>query len=91
MRHKNIVRQYLFSLFARQWMLTALKVALIIGSLLFTINHGWALWTGQMTYERWISAILTYIVPFMVNIHGQYIARKGCIAKNGNCSQELKR
>lgn len=71
-------------------MSTAFKVALIIGSVLFTINHGWALWTGQMTSERWISAILTYIVPYMVNIHGQYIGRKQYIAKNVNSSQDLQ-
>ncbi|MBE9103655.1 nitrate/nitrite transporter NrtS, partial [Nostoc cf. edaphicum LEGE 07299] len=40
---------------------TAFKVALLIGSLLFAINHGWALLTDQMASERWISAILTYI------------------------------
>ncbi|WP_322743922.1 nitrate/nitrite transporter NrtS, partial [Nostoc edaphicum] len=61
MRHKNIVKQYLFSLFDRQLMPTAFKVALLIGSLLFAINHGWALLTDQMASERWISAILTYI------------------------------
>lgn len=76
MKNKNIVRQYLFSLFDRQLMPTAFKVSLIIGSLLFAINHGWALFTGKMTSERWISAILTYIVPYMVNIHGQFIGRK---------------
>ncbi|MGJ5672505.1 MAG: nitrate/nitrite transporter NrtS [Nostochopsis sp.] len=80
MRHRNIVREYLSSLFDHQLMSTAFKVALLIGSLLFIINHGWALLTGQMTSERWISATLTYIVPYMVNIHGQYIGRKGCIA-----------
>jgi membrane protease YdiL (CAAX protease family) len=81
MRNKNIARQYLFSLFDRQLMPTAFKVALLIGSLLFAINHGWALLTGQMTSERWISAILTYIVPYMVNIHGQFIGRKEYIAQ----------
>ncbi|MBH8576286.1 nitrate/nitrite transporter NrtS [Nostocaceae cyanobacterium CENA369] len=63
---------------------TAFKVALFIGSLLFTINHGWALLTGHMTSERWISGGLTYIVPYMVSIHGQYIGRKGRVAKNLN-------
>ncbi|MEH2252324.1 nitrate/nitrite transporter NrtS [Nostoc sp.] len=63
---------------------TAFKVALFIGSLLFTINHGWAVLTGQMTSERWISVSLTYIVPYMVSIDGQHIGRKGHIGKNSN-------
>ncbi len=83
MRHRNIVSQYLSSLFDRQLMPTAFKVALFIGSLLFTINHGWALLTGKMTSERWISGGLTYIVPYMVSIHGQYIGRRELIAKKG--------
>lgn len=82
MRHRNIIGGYLSSLFDRQLMPTAFKVALFIGSLLFTINHGWALLTDQMTAERWISGTLTYIVPYMVSIHGQYIGSKERIAKN---------
>ncbi|HEY9802386.1 MAG TPA: nitrate/nitrite transporter NrtS [Leptolyngbyaceae cyanobacterium] len=82
MKNKNFVRQYLSSLFDMQLMPTAFKVALFIGSLLFTINHGWAVLTGHMTSERWISGGLTYIVPYMVSIHGQYIGRKALLAKN---------
>ncbi|NEP47338.1 MAG: hypothetical protein F6K65_00175 [Moorea sp. SIO3C2] len=54
---------------------TALRVALVVGSLLFVINHGSALLQGQMTQQRWISAGLTYMVPYLVNIHGQYTIR----------------
>lgn len=51
---------------------TALRVALVIGTLLFTINHGVALWQGQMTRQRWFSAALTYVVPYCVSVHGQH-------------------
>lgn len=54
---------------------TAVKVALVVGSILFVINHGTALMAGKMKRERWISAALTYLVPYVVNIHGQYISR----------------
>ena len=50
---------------------TAIRVALIVGTLLFSINHGSALVTGEMNGDRWISGLLTYLVPFMVSIHGQ--------------------
>ncbi|MEO0374035.1 MAG: nitrate/nitrite transporter NrtS [Cyanobacteria bacterium P01_A01_bin.17] len=49
----------------------ALRVALVVGSLLFAINHGSALVEGRMKRDRWISAILTYCVPYLVSIHGQ--------------------
>ncbi len=51
---------------------TGLRVALVIGTLLFIINHGVALWQGQMTRQRWLSGVLTYIVPYCVSVHGQY-------------------
>jgi hypothetical protein len=53
---------------------SGVKVALVVGSLLFCINHGAALLKGEMERDRWISAALTYIVPYLVNIHGQFIS-----------------
>jgi hypothetical protein len=67
---------YLQSLVDRELAPTAVRVALIVGSIVFLINHGWALLDGQMTRSRWISGVLTYAVPYMVNIHGQYIRRR---------------
>jgi len=66
---------YWQSLSDREFVPTALKVALVIGSILFTLNHGWALVQGQMTRERWISGGLTYVVPYLVSIHGQHISK----------------
>jgi len=50
---------------------SALRVALFVGTILFSINHGRALLNGEMNGGRWLSALLTYMVPFMVSIHGQ--------------------
>ncbi|UKO96438.1 nitrate/nitrite transporter NrtS [Nostoc sp. UHCC 0870] len=69
------IREYCLCLGNKKMMPTAVKVALVVGSILFTINHGAALIKGQMTGDRWIAATLTYIVPYLVNIHGQYISR----------------
>jgi len=55
---------------------TAAKVALVVGSILFVINHGSALAKGDMDRSRWLSAGLTYFVPYMVNIHGQHSSRQ---------------
>ncbi len=32
-----------------------------------------ALAKGEMTRTRWLSGLITYLVPYSVNIHGQYI------------------
>ena len=50
---------------------TALRVALFVGTVLFSINHGSAVVNDEMSNERWLSGIVTYMVPFMVSIHGQ--------------------
>lgn len=63
---------------------TAVRVAVLVGSVLFVINHGAAVLAGAMTRERWIAACLTYLVPYAVNIHGQYISRsrRGSMSPN---------
>ncbi len=67
------LRSFLAALVNPTLMPTATKVALVVGSFLFAINHGSALLQGKMTRDRWISAVVTYLVPYGVNIHGQSI------------------
>lgn len=50
---------------------TALRVALVVGSILFILNHGGALVMKRMNHTRWISGVLTYCVPYCVSLHGQ--------------------
>ena len=69
------VKEYFDPLVDPQAASIALRVALVVGSVLFLINHGAALLQGEMNCARWISACLTYLVPFSVNIHGQYVSR----------------
>lgn len=68
------IRGYVAALADRRFMGQAVKVALLVGTILFTINHGPALRSGTMTQQRWMSALLTYLVPYGVNVHGQYTA-----------------
>ena len=56
----------------RRFAPTAVRVSLVVGSVLFTINHGAALVKGEMTRTRWLSGLITYLVPYSVSIHGQY-------------------
>ncbi|BAY40844.1 hypothetical protein NIES2111_52340 [Nostoc sp. NIES-2111] len=70
----DFLKGYFSSLTEPKFVPTAIKVALVVGSILFTINHAHALLKGNMSRDRWISAGLTYLVPYFVNIHGQYIS-----------------
>jgi hypothetical protein len=75
MKQLRNCKEFCLCLFDQDMIPTALKVSVVVGSILFVINHGSAFVQGQMNRERWISAGITYIVPYMVNIHGQYISR----------------
>jgi hypothetical protein len=72
----KMVRGYIISLFDPEFVVTGLKTAIFVGSLLFVINHGLALLRGEMNRERWISVIATYAMPYLVNVYGQYSYRR---------------
>jgi hypothetical protein len=69
------LKEFGLCLFDRDMLPTALKVSVVVGSILFIINHGSAFVKGEMSRERWISAAVTYLIPYIVNIHGQYVSR----------------
>ncbi|MDX2239187.1 MAG: nitrate/nitrite transporter NrtS [Leptolyngbyaceae cyanobacterium bins.302] len=70
------VWSYLASLLDPDFIPTGLRTALVVGSLLFGINHGLALLRGEMTVERWISVFLSYVMPYLVSVYGQYSYRR---------------
>ena len=72
----NAIKEYLGSLFDQEFMPTGLKTVLVVGSLLFLINHGAAFWRGEMNLERWASALLSYLMPYLVSVYGQYAYRR---------------
>jgi len=44
----------------------ALRVALIVGSILAVVNHGDVVLIGQETTTVWIKIVLTFLVPYCV-------------------------
>ena len=70
------MKGYFSALIDRDLSCDAIKVALGVGTVLFSINHGPALANGKMTPTRWLAGLLTYGIPYSVNIHGQYSYRK---------------
>jgi len=45
----------------------AIRIAVVVGSILALINHGDALLSGQMTVAAWIKVVLTFVVPYCVS------------------------
>ncbi|HLO83554.1 MAG TPA: nitrate/nitrite transporter NrtS [Nostocaceae cyanobacterium] len=70
----NFIKGYLSSLIDPKFLPTGVRVALVVGSILFAINHGSALVSGHMNRERWTSGLLTYLVPYLVSVYGQYVS-----------------
>ena len=66
------VKAYLAALGNPAFMGTGIRVAVVVGSILLAINHGNALINGKMTHNRWMAALLTYLVPYGVSVHGQH-------------------
>ncbi|MFT7559164.1 MAG: hypothetical protein ACI93R_001069 [Flavobacteriales bacterium] len=64
--------------------LTALKVSLVVGSLLALINHGSAVIAGDVTTDRLLQMALTYFVPYCVSTYSAVKALRSQ-TKNNNC------
>ena len=78
----KILKGYVASLFDTEFISTGLKTSFFVGSLLFLINHGFAFLRGEMNHERWISVLMTYIMPYLVNVYGQYSYRRKLSKRN---------
>lgn len=53
----------------------ALKVALVVGTLLTLINHGPALFEYQLTSRHYLQIVLTYMVPYLVSTYSAVSVR----------------
>jgi len=54
----------------------AIKVALVVGTILNVINHFDLLLGAPLTQMTAIQVALTYIVPYCVSTHGQVFGRR---------------
>lgn len=76
---KRHLRAIGWSITDRNARITALMIALVVGSCLIAINQGIPLLLGEsMTTGRWISSVITPVVPFLVSCHGQGIRNVEC-------------
>lgn len=64
-------KNYLLALVNPEFITSSGKVAIVVGTLLLAINHGAAIWNDEMNQHRWLSALLTYVVPYLVSVQGK--------------------
>src|SRR3954463_13520837 len=61
------VREGLRTAFSPPVRRRAVRVALIVGTILLAINHGDAILSGHVSFTRFLRMILTVIVPYVVS------------------------
>jgi hypothetical protein len=54
-------------------LLRAVKIALLVGTLLMIINHGDRILTGAMAPEHWLKVLLSYFVPYFVSTYSNVV------------------
>ncbi len=67
-------REALGVVFHRPHLRKTVRIALVVGTILFAINHGDTLASGRVTVAVIIKGLLTYVVPFIVSNVGVLIA-----------------
>jgi hypothetical protein len=55
----------------RATLVFAIKLALVVGTILALINHGQAIITGHLTFDQLLPILITYCVPFSVSMYSQ--------------------
>lgn len=61
----------------RPVVLSALKLSLLVGTVLAAINHGPALLEGGLDRGRYLQIALTYLVPYGVSTYSSVKALQG--------------
>ena len=60
----------------------ALKIALVVGTILAAINHGDAILGASMTTSAWIKVLMTFCVPYGVSWYSAVKAESRDTAKD---------
>lgn len=73
------------SAICRPHLAQTIRVAVAVGTVLFTINQLDVVLAGMATWVAWLKAALTYLVPFLVANYGLLVGsrRLETAAENG--------
>jgi hypothetical protein len=69
-------REALSVVWYRDHLRTTLRIALIVGTVLFTINQLDVVLSGKATAATWVKSGITYFVPFIVSNLGVLTATR---------------
>jgi len=61
---------------------SALKVSLVVGTILALINHGGAILRMSLTTENMFQIVLTYLVPYCVSTYSSVRAIQTHVSEN---------
>jgi hypothetical protein len=65
------VKTFIAAAFSPVYFYQSVKVSMVVGTLLVIINNGETIITEGMNAKRWVTALLTYLVPYLVSVHGR--------------------
>jgi len=77
------LRQGLAVVAYRPHLRQTIRVALLVGTILFSINQLDVVLRHQATVATWLKAALTYLVPFCVANYGILVATKATVRTGG--------
>ncbi|KAF0677111.1 nitrate/nitrite transporter NrtS [Profundibacterium mesophilum] len=63
----------------------AARVALVVGVVLATINHGDAILRGDIDLSRMLKIMLTFCVPYSVSTYSSVLATRDLLATRRPC------
>jgi len=76
MEYKTTNINTLDLVFSKEVVTTAVKLALIVGTILGLINHGPDIINNTLTSEQIIQILITYLVPYSVSTYSSVKMRK---------------
>lgn len=64
----DLIREWCRLACGRDVVMRGLLYAAVVGPVLITINHGAAIWRGEVGPSRIVEIVLTLLVPFFVSV-----------------------
>ena len=63
------MRDLLHTAFERDIFLTAVRVAIVVGTILVAINYGDRVFNGSLLFSDYVKIVITYFVPYFVSTY----------------------
>lgn len=64
-----MVKSHLTVVFSKEVMITAFRIAIVVGTILAVINHGPRIYHNTLSQENIYQILITYLVPYCVSTY----------------------